>query len=169
MKWNTNWEVEGPTWAQRSMNRWKYRKVAKKNGSFILIRTLTTIMTCSGRGLRRSKVCYSPRKKSLANKGGLFLPCPLWPSCLAEFWYRERILKKTQSYGKKTFIDESTVYGNNCQWTRTTSQARRRRRQAKGSVELMNVVLSFNASWRLRLAKNESFMNVITEYFFGQV
>ena len=70
-----NWELEGPTWVQRSMNGWKYRKVAKKNGSFILIRTLTTIMTCSGRGLR-SKVCYSPRKKSLANKGELFLPCP---------------------------------------------------------------------------------------------
>lgn len=33
----------------------------------------------------------------------------------------------------------------------------------------MNVVLSFNASWRLRLVKNESFMNVITECFFGQV
>lgn len=27
-----------------------------------------------------------------------------WPSCLAEFWYRERSLKKPQSYGKKPLL-----------------------------------------------------------------
>ena len=66
--WRTNLGTAQHEWM-------KIQKGCKKERSFILIRTLTTIMTCSGRGLR-SKVCYSPRKKSLANKGELFLPCP---------------------------------------------------------------------------------------------